>query len=107
MSLKSFTVSQKIHAINQMSQYLAAYDVGDDRQRTKIASVLQRYGDRLQRSVFLVELQPDEIPEFQFAIGKHLSIDDLFHVIPIDNAPGRVHLRWQCDPNEFATVIVV
>lgn len=30
-----------------MSQYVAAYDVADDRQREKIAKVLLQYGWRL------------------------------------------------------------
>lgn len=48
-----------------MSQYLAAYDVTNDRQRERVARVLNRYGERIQRSVFVLWLQPDDVPELR------------------------------------------
>lgn len=33
-------------------RYLVAYDVVVDRQRTKVAHLLEEYGDRIQKSVF-------------------------------------------------------
>jgi len=90
-----------------MSQYVATYDIGDDRQREKIARVLLRYGERLQKSVFIVELEPEDIRDLQFAIGRHLSADDEFDVIPVDASPHRVHLRWQANIDDLAPVIVV
>lgn len=38
--------------------YLVAYDVPDDRRRSRIASTLQAFGLRVQYSVFLVEVAP-------------------------------------------------
>lgn len=35
---------------------LVAYDIPDDRRRTRIATVLESYGDRVQYSVFLIQL---------------------------------------------------
>lgn len=36
--------------------YVVAYDVPDDRRRTRVATVLQGFGRRVQYSVFLVEV---------------------------------------------------
>lgn len=38
--------------------YLIAYDVVDDRRRTRIAKILSGYGERLQYSVFYCETRP-------------------------------------------------
>jgi CRISPR-associated protein Cas2 len=33
--------------------HVIAYDISDDRRRARVAAVLQAYGDRVQRSVFV------------------------------------------------------
>lgn len=38
--------------------YVVAYDVSDDRRRTRLAHRLQAYGDRVQYSVFLIDARP-------------------------------------------------
>ena len=38
--------------------YLLAYDIADDKRRTHIAKCLQSYGERLQYSVFYLEIRP-------------------------------------------------
>ena len=40
---------------------LAAYDVSDDNRRSHLAALLQAWGDRLQRSVFLLTLTDDDL----------------------------------------------
>lgn len=37
---------------------LVAYDIGDDRRRTRVAAALQAYGDRVQYSVFVIDASP-------------------------------------------------
>lgn len=39
-------------------RYVLAYDVPDDRRRTRLAKVLSQYGDRVQYSVFVADLSP-------------------------------------------------
>ena len=39
-------------------RYLVAYDITNDRRRTRIARCLQEYGDRVQYSVFVVDIRP-------------------------------------------------
>jgi CRISPR-associated protein Cas2 len=41
--------------------YVIAYDIPDDRRRTRIAKVLESYGDRLQYSVFIVTARPAKL----------------------------------------------
>lgn len=36
--------------------YVVAYDICDDRRRTKVAKILEDFGDRAQYSVFEMEL---------------------------------------------------
>ena len=38
-------------------RYLVAYDISDDRRRAKIAKSLQSRGDRVQYSVFVVDIR--------------------------------------------------
>jgi CRISPR-associated protein Cas2 len=40
--------------------FVAAYDVSDDQRRTKIAKILEDFGDRAQYSVFEMELDRSE-----------------------------------------------
>lgn len=39
---------------------LACYDIADDDRRSKVAARLQRYGDRIQYSVFLCSITPED-----------------------------------------------
>jgi CRISPR-associated protein Cas2 len=39
-----------------MNSYLICYDITDDRDRNRVARLLERYGDRVQYSVFEVHL---------------------------------------------------
>lgn len=45
---------------------IAAYDVADDGRRSHLAAILQVWGDpRLQRSVFLLQLEAHDLAELQ------------------------------------------
>ncbi|QNG19860.1 CRISPR-associated endonuclease Cas2 [Rhodococcus triatomae] len=37
---------------------LIAYDIPDDKRRVRLAKLLSRYGDRVQYSVFVVDISP-------------------------------------------------
>jgi len=39
-------------------RYLVCYDIPDDRRRNRIAKKLESYGDRIQYSVFVVDVKP-------------------------------------------------
>lgn len=40
--------------------YLVAYDIVDDQRRTKVAKILEDFGDRVQYSIFEMELERSE-----------------------------------------------
>jgi len=45
--------------------HLAAYDVHEDQRRAQLSTLLQAYGDRIQYSVFLLGITPEELVEIQ------------------------------------------
>ena len=89
-----------------MSLYVAAYDVSADWARDRVAQVLIEYGQRLQRSVFMVWVEPEELPELRQALGALLSKTDRFDLLPVDNAPQRSRWSWQRPIDEFSSVIL-
>lgn len=42
---------------------VAAYDVSNDDRRARLAALLQVWGDRIQRSVFLLAVPDGELPD--------------------------------------------
>ncbi|MDI9385876.1 MAG: CRISPR-associated endonuclease Cas2 [Verrucomicrobiota bacterium] len=40
---------------------VAAYDVREDSRRARLAALLQSYGDRIQKSVFLLGTAPEDL----------------------------------------------
>jgi CRISPR-associated protein Cas2 len=43
--------------------HVIAYDISDNHRRARVAAVLQAYGDRIQRSVFVCTLEPALLAE--------------------------------------------
>lgn len=50
--------------------YVVAYDIPDDKRRTKIAATLETFGERLQYSVFLVSARPAKLVRLRDALGR-------------------------------------
>jgi CRISPR-associated endonuclease Cas2 len=90
-----------------MSLYVAAYDVSDSLRRSSVARVLGRYGHRLQRSVFEVWLEPEELGELKRGIGALLDADDSFDLFPIDTRPKSHRIRWQREPQGYDPVVLL
>jgi CRISPR-associated protein Cas2 len=67
------------------TEIIVAYDVSDDRTRTRVAHTLQAHGTRIQRSVFVVAMDPASLA--------HL-IDRLITLI--DPETDRLHVLRQC-----------
>lgn len=42
---------------------LATYDVREDDRRARLAAVLQAFGNRIQKSVFLLQVDDDELSQ--------------------------------------------
>ena len=81
-----------------MSHYVAAYDISDSRHRERVARILTRYGQRVQRSVFQVWVEPDELPQLRREVGAYLACDDAFDLFPLDCRDPARRIRWQHDP---------
>jgi len=90
-----------------MSRYIAVYDVSRNRQRATIASILLRYGDRIQRSVFELWLDRSQLRELRGQVGPLLNSGDQFELVPIDLGPGRQRWRWGEDLVSNDPVIVL
>jgi len=90
-----------------MSLYLAAYDISHPSQRAKVARELLEFGRRIQRSVFEVELEPEELPALQRRVGALLGKRDAFDLVPIDQRAARARLSWQRPPQGGAPVVLL
>lgn len=55
-------------------RYLVAYDIPDDRRRTRISDCLSGFGDRLQYSVFIVDASPAKFIRLRDAIQRLLVL---------------------------------
>lgn len=49
-------------------RYVIAYDVHDDRRRSRVAKKLESYGDRVQFSVFVVEVRAARFERLRAAL---------------------------------------
>ncbi len=50
---------------NRRAWVVVAYDIPDDRRRTKVMKLLEGYGNRVQYSVFECELRPADLDELK------------------------------------------
>ena len=55
--------------------HVIAYDISDDRRRARVAAVLQAYGDRIQRSVFVATVEDDTLREARDRISQIINPD--------------------------------
>lgn len=88
-----------------MSLHIACYDVADDRRRARVARLLLRHGVRVQKSVFEVWLEPEQVPGLQREVGRLLGRDDAFDLYPFDSRAGRMRMRWQRAPEAWPAVV--
>ena len=88
-----------------MHSYLICYDIEDNRERSRVARVLEGYGQRVQYSVFEVHLRPADVgrlrEELQTVLGEQghdvrfyrLTADGLKSSSALDGSPiGRREL---------------
>ncbi|WP_428859110.1 CRISPR-associated endonuclease Cas2 [Bifidobacterium dentium] len=61
--------------VNQKRGYLVAYDVSDDYRRSRVAKILQHYGERLQYSVFLLQVRPSMMLNVRMKIEKEIDYE--------------------------------
>jgi CRISPR-associated protein Cas2 len=56
--------------------YVVSYDISDTPRRTKIANILEDFGDRVQYSVFECLLEPNLLEEMVGRLGKVVKADE-------------------------------
>lgn len=92
--------------------YVVSYDIPDDRRRTKIAKILQGYGDRIQYSVFIVIARPANLQRLRAKLKqKIIATEDsiaMFDLGPFNEADPEKHLTYLGRSRETtATDIIV
>lgn len=55
---------------------IVAYDIAQDRRCAKLAALLQAWGDRIQYSVFLCVIGPEQLKTLQSEIGRIVDVDE-------------------------------
>ena len=53
--------------------HVIAYDISDDRRRARVSAVLQAYGDRVQRSVFICTLEAGLLSEVRSRVSEIIT----------------------------------
>ena len=64
-------------------RYVIAYDVVDDRKRTRLAEVLLDYGERVQKSVFEADLKRSEVQEIVQRVSHLIAPEDSLRFYPM------------------------
>lgn len=59
-----------------MDFYLVSYDIPGDRRRTKMANLLQDYGQRVQDSVFEVWLDAAGLKDLQARLSRLVNVTE-------------------------------
>jgi CRISPR-associated protein Cas2 len=90
-----------------MSTYVAAYDISHPTHRRQAAAVLVQYGRRIQRSVFEIDVEPEELPTLKRRVGVWLGKDDAFDLFPIDRRDPHRRIRWMKPPYPPDPVLIL
>ena len=78
---------------------LVCYDISRDASRARVAAYLQQWGDRIQRSVFVCVVAPEEMDEMVGRIEEMIDPDtDAVHLLPACvTCWSRLVVRGQAD----------
>ncbi len=87
--------------------YLVAYDIGDDKRRTKIFKVLCGYGDWTQYSLFECWLTKQQLLELRAKLKPHIKAGDSVRFYPLcKSCVGRVETEGSPRPSEKTTIVL-
>lgn len=67
-------------------RYLIAYDISDDQRRSRVAKRLGSYGDRVQYSVFVVDIKPARLVRLRTEL-EHLIKNAVDSILLCDLGP--------------------
>jgi CRISPR-associated protein Cas2 len=63
-------------SIPERFHYVICYDISDNRRRTRMAKVLEGYGERLQESVFEAALSAKKAEQLVAELRRHLKPEE-------------------------------
>lgn len=67
-----------------MPTVLVCYDISRDDSRARVAATLQIWGDRIQRSVFICTLEPDDLADLATRVAAIIDTrTDAVHIVPV------------------------
>ena len=67
----------------QRTKYVISYDIAKNSPRTKLATLLLDYGERLQKSVFQAELSREEVKIIQERAAPYVEAQDSLCFFPL------------------------
>jgi CRISPR-associated protein Cas2 len=62
--------------------YLICYDISQNRRRSKVARILEKSGTRLQKSVFMVDFNKEQIISMQKKLEIYIKTGDSLIFMP-------------------------
>lgn len=68
--------------VTPLHKYLIAYDISNDKIRRQAAKLMEKHGQRLQRSVYIVDAKKREMDRIENILGKLLEANDKLLVMP-------------------------
>lgn len=76
-------------------RWLVAYDITDDARRDRIAHTLESYGDRVQYSVFIVDLRPAKLVRLRTKLTDMMDASDSVLLADLGDV-GNLRGRFVC-----------
>jgi len=64
-------------------RWLIAYDIGQDDRRGRVARLLEAHGDRVQYSVFVVDLRPARLVRLRVSLAALIADSDSLLVVDL------------------------
>ena len=79
------------------NRYLIAYDVSDDKRRTRIFKTLMGNGDHVQFSVFFCDLSDVELMRLKGSLAEAVNHrQDQVIILDLGPADSDLHARLEC-----------
>lgn len=75
-------------------RYLIAYDIADPVRLRRVCKAMEGYGDRLQYSVFLCDLNPSELIHARADVEERMLLSEDSVVIVDLGAPGATRIEF-------------
>ncbi|MBF0227857.1 MAG: CRISPR-associated endonuclease Cas2 [Desulfobacterales bacterium] len=86
-----------------------AYDIVDDKKRTKIAKILKNFGDRVQKSVFECDVNDKQFLALKSMIEKKINFneDSVRYYFLCANCKKNIEVSGLGSVKEYDDVIIV